>query len=61
MKLLFIPIKPNVFTGNTAWESKRESVILVKKKTDIEPLYKLLCEQDNYWLNHKNLIQVAPK
>ncbi len=58
MKIL---IKPSYFTGDTYWHSKRDSVVLVEKEADIEPLWKLLCEQDNYWIHYKNIIKVAPK
>lgn len=57
-----IEIKPKVtrFTGNLTWNSKWESVILVKSVDDIEPLFKLLVEQDDYFTGYKNLIKVAP-
>ena len=35
-------------------------VVLVAKEEDIETLFNLLCEQDEYWENHKDLIKVAP-
>lgn len=50
-----------VFNGYDSWESKVYGVILVQKEEDIEPLFKLLCEQDDYWEDYKELIQVAPK
>lgn len=56
-----ILIKPQKFTGSDSWESKLNGVILVEKEADIEPLWKLLCEQDDYWESYKNLIKVAPK
>lgn len=56
-----IIIKPRKFVGDTSWESKLNGVILVEKEEDIEPLWKLLCEQDDYWENYKEVIQVAPK
>jgi hypothetical protein len=56
-----ILIKPQKFTGSDSWESKQNGVVLVEKKADIEPLWKLLCEQDHYWVSYKNLIKVAPK
>lgn len=43
------------------WNSKCNGVVLVKYKKDIEPLWKLLCEQDEYWKSYKELIKVAPK
>ena len=43
------------------WQGKKEGVVLVKKESDIEPLFKLLCEQDDYWEEYKELIKVAPK
>lgn len=50
-----------VFNGYDSWESKVDGVILVQKEEDIEPLFQLLCEQDDYWEDYKELIQVAPK
>jgi len=55
-----IKIKPKKFTGGDSWESKQYGVVLVEKKQDIEPLWRLLCEQDHYWEKYKNLIKVAP-
>ena len=49
------------FTGNGSWESKLNGVILVEKESDIEPLWQMLIEQDDYWGYHKEVIQVAPK
>lgn len=56
-----IIIKPRYLEGCSSWESKIEGVVLVEKESDIEPLWKLLCEQDEYWVGYKNLIKVAPK
>ena len=56
-----IIIRPSKFTGCTSWESKLEGVILVEKEEHIEPLWKLLCEQDEYCEHYKELIKVAPK
>ena len=54
-----ILIKPQKFTGSDSWESKLNGVILVEKEADIEPLWKLLCEQDDYWKIFKNVIKVV--
>lgn len=51
----------NVFKGDDNWLSKKNGVVLVEKESDIEPLFKLLVEQDDYWKKYKNLIKVAPK
>ena len=56
-----ILIKPRKFIGCTYWQSKLNGVILVEKEEDIEPLWKLLIEQDSYWELYKDVIQVAPK
>ncbi len=56
-----ILIRPRNFTGCTYWQSKLNGVILVEKEEDIEPLWKLLIEQDDYWEHYKEVIQVAPK
>ena len=56
-----ILIRPRVFKGSGTWVSKMNGVILVEKKEDIEPLWKLLIEQDDYWESYKHVIQVAPK
>jgi hypothetical protein len=56
-----IPIKPQTFTGHTSWQSKLDGVILVEREEDIEPLWKLLIEQDDYWEHYKEVIKVAPK
>lgn len=58
---MYITIKPQKFTGSLKWYSKLSSVIFVEKKEDIEPLWKLLCEQDEYWEQYKKIIKVAPK
>lgn len=56
-----ILIRPRKFTGDSSWHPKHHGVVLVEKEEDIEPLWKLLCEQDDYWEHYKELIQVAPK
>ncbi len=56
-----ILIKPLKFTGCTLWETKLNGVILVEKADDIELLWRLLIEQDDYWVHYKEVIQVAPK
>lgn len=56
-----IIIRPKKFEGDTYWQSKVYGVILVEKEEDIEPLWKLLCEQDDYWESYKKIIKVAPK
>lgn len=53
--------KPRKFSGHSVWDTKVDGVVLVEKEEDIEPLYKLLVEQDDYWEGRKNLIKVAPK
>jgi len=58
MKIL---IKPKEVIGDDSWCRKLEGVILVEKEEDIEPLWKLLCEQDDYWESYRNIIKVAPK
>ena len=55
-----ILIKPRKFLGCTSWQSQLNGVILVEKEEDIEPLWKLLIEQDDYWAHYKEVIQVAP-
>lgn len=56
-----IIIKPRKFTGCKYWQSKLSGVILVEKEEDIDTLWKLLIEQDDYWKSYKEVIQVAPK
>ena len=56
-----ILVRPQIFTGCDNWQKKLDGVILVEKQEDIEPLWKLLCEQDDYWESYKNLIKVSPK
>ena len=46
--------------SQSCWDYKKEGVILVEKESDIEPLFKLLCEQDDYWEEYRELIKVAP-
>ena len=36
-------------------------IVLVEKESDINKLWKLLCKQDDYWENYKELIKIAPK
>ncbi len=55
-----IKIKPQVIESDTTWEPKMEGVIFVEKEEDIEPLWKLLCVQDDYWEDYKFLIRVSP-
>jgi hypothetical protein len=56
-----IIIKPRKFEGCKSWESKMNGVILVEREEDIEPLWKLLCEEDDYWEYYKEVIKVAPR
>lgn len=56
-----ILIKPRKFKGCTFWQKKQHGVILVEKVEDIEPLWKLLVKQDEYWEHYKHIIKVAPK
>jgi hypothetical protein len=56
-----ILIKPKKFESYSSWSSKVEGVVLVEKEEDIEPMWELLCEQDEYWENYKELVKVAPK
>lgn len=56
-----ILIRPRMFKGYNYWQPEMNGVILVEKEEDIEPLWKLLVEQDDYWENYKEVIQVAPK
>jgi len=55
-----IKITAKAYRGVYSWEHKRQGVVLVEKESDIEPLYALLCEQDDCWEDSKNLIKVAP-
>ena len=56
-----ILIRPSKFVGQNYWHKKMNGVILVQNEEDIEPLWKLLCEQDDYWDNYKHIIKVSPK
>jgi hypothetical protein len=56
-----ITIRPKTFKGFDSWESNQYGVILVQRQEDIDQLWKLLCEQDDYWKSYKNLIKVSPK
>ena len=60
-RIMEFKLKPQVISSFTSWESKVEGVVLVKRKEDIEFVWKALCEQDNYWKFYKNLIKVAPE
>lgn len=55
-----ITIRPRELKCRGMWESKIEGVVLVEKETDIEPLWKALCKQDDYWEHYKHIIKVAP-
>lgn len=59
--MLEIKIKPQIVTCDGSWESKMYGAIFVEKEEDIDPLFKLLCDQDDYWEDYKELIHVAPK
>ena len=56
-----IIISPSKVEGCTSWQKKIYGVILVEKEEDIEPLWLLLCAQDDYWTERKNVIKIAPK
>lgn len=56
-----IIIRPRVLKGKSSWDSKCNGVVLVDNDKDIEPLWKLLCKQDEYWKHYKHLLKVAPK
>jgi hypothetical protein len=56
-----ITIKPKKFKSHEVWHSKMQGVVLVEKGEYIDILWKLFCEQDDYWENYKDLIKVAPK
>lgn len=55
-----IQINPQFYEGSNSWYQKTQGVILVEKKEHIEPVWKVLCEQDDYWEDYKNLIKIAP-
>jgi hypothetical protein len=57
-----IAIKPEVTEVQCqgSWWSKIQGVVLVEREADIEPVWKVLCEQDDYWESYKELIKVAP-
>lgn len=56
-----IEVKPPAITCQEAWNSKYYGVVFVEREEHIEPVFKALCEQDDYWENCKKLIQIAPK
>lgn len=58
MKVTF---KPRTFDGQSSWEPKMQGVIFVKSEEDIDKLWKVLCEQDDYWESYKKLIKVLPE
>jgi len=55
-----IPIKPQYLECQGAWSSKRQGVVLVKNEEDKKRVYIMLCEQDDYWENYPELVQIAP-
>ena len=55
-----IQILPQSFTGDNSWHSKMYGCILVQNVYDIDKMFNLLVEQDQYWANYKHLIKVAP-
>jgi hypothetical protein len=63
MQIKVKPVEPKPFVGVDFWQPKLQGVVLVEKEEDIEPLYKLLCAQDDYWESPyaRKLIKVAPK
>lgn len=56
-----ILIKPKMYKGCERWHPKMFGVVLIEKQEDIYPLWKILCEQDDYWDHYLKLIKVAPK
>lgn len=59
-KIMQIKIKPQIITGQLTWKSKCQGVVFVQKQEDIEPVWRALCAQDEYWKSYKNLIKVGP-
>lgn len=59
MKIQIVP-KIILFAGDNSWYPKMQSVIFVQSEEDAEILFKLLCEQDEYWESYRNLIKVIP-
>ena len=58
---LTITINPRYVECQNSWDPKCYGVIFVNEESHITPLFEALVEQDDYWENHKHLIQVAPK
>lgn len=56
-----ITIRTKQVKSQKHWNHKVQGAIFVSKEEDIEPLWKALCEQDDYWEDYKRLIRVAPK
>lgn len=55
-----IEIKTPPITCSEYWGHKRESVVFVNSESDIDAVYEVLCQQDDYWKSYKKLIKVAP-
>jgi len=56
-----ITIKPKKIECPEYWDERVQGVIFVETEEEIEPLWKALCEQDDYWEDYRKLIEVAPK
>lgn len=46
------------YNGGDKWHHKTHGVIYVEKEEHIDELFDLLFTQDEYWENHKDIIQV---
>lgn len=57
-----LKVQPRVQFIQTSvdWEPKMQGVVFVQRKEDIEKVWKLLCEQDDYWESYKKVIKVLP-
>lgn len=49
------------FKGYSTWVSKIQGVIFVNDENDAKALFKMLCEQDDYWEHYEHLIKVLPE
>lgn len=55
-----IQISPKFVECQECWGSKGFGCIFVQKEEDIDIVWNVLCDQDEYWDDYKNLIKVAP-
>jgi hypothetical protein len=61
-----IPTTPSFIESDDTWYQKGHGAIFIEKEEHREPVFKILCEQDDYWEDYwkdelERIIHIAPK